>query len=750
MSSDNESESDASADDNKTQATHIIDVHRLRHDQRNRLDLEDEFDQLEAQKKKLVNIDRRWAFLYMYNQEFRKKLVHELIIYISFLVCFMTVIFLTRDVPSVYEMEASVRDLIAGEEFLPEDTQIRKTFYEIGEFSEFFQFLLGPFYNQVYATEWYNGQNLTSIQRQSLNIYNRVVGAVRLRQLRVKDNSCAISRNYNAFTSECFDYYNENSRSTSAYGPTTNPEKYTWYCGSNSLLCTVRDSLQSYNQDLPFSLSSIGIDCCENVTNADGIWSYSQYSALRPVYYDASGFVWDVEKDSDARSKLTELKQDLWADGQTRAIFVVFTVLNQNLNLFMTVQLITEFSPSGSFTNTVLVKPFRLDLLVTVLDYVRLLLEVAFVVFVAYYVLAMFGDIRDAYETTKTQGGSILTFFKFFSMWNYLEFLNNILFIIGICLRVVFLVRVQLALSSGKLDITTNKYFDVENLATLFQLEANIQSFNVLLSFLKTFKYLQLNVRMNLLWKTLAHASSDLVAFIFFFGLVFLAYATMAHVLFGPEIQGFATYNEAIASCFSMLTGNIDYSDLNLVNRVLGPLFFYSFIILVFLILVNVFLAIITDAYGEVHEKSKSEYTIAQELLQFTESQLHKVSRAGKKLKRVFTSCVNVKMDESHTEISKHAREVPPMKLASNIEQIRKPFLRYQDLAMSIGLTETDALVSSYNAQHRLTVEDRVTALQEHHKETDLKLDNVILLLTAMKDASTDQSLKIEGANPRL
>ena len=57
---------------------------------------------------------------------------------------------------------------------------------------------------------------------------------------------------------------------------------------------------------------------------------------------------------------LDSLHRDLWIDRQTRAVFIEFTLYNPNVNLFTSVQLLTEFPPVGAAVTFTSIITFRL------------------------------------------------------------------------------------------------------------------------------------------------------------------------------------------------------------------------------------------------------------------------------------------------------------------------------------------------------------------------------------------------------
>ena len=58
---------------------------------------------------------------------------------------------------------------------------------------EAWTWLEGPFYRGVYSTTKENGLPKTEAERSSVVMYDRVIGKIRLRQLRVREDSCSMS-----------------------------------------------------------------------------------------------------------------------------------------------------------------------------------------------------------------------------------------------------------------------------------------------------------------------------------------------------------------------------------------------------------------------------------------------------------------------------------------------------------------------------------------------------------------------------
>ena len=124
--------------------------------------------------------------------------------------------------------------------------------------------------------------------------------------------------------------------------------------------------------------------------------------------------------------------------------------------------------------------------------------------------------------------------------------------------------------------------------------------------------------RLGVVTRSLWLAGPDLIHFAIVAGMVFVGYSMMAHLIFGNAIKAFATFGDSINTCFEILLGNIDVNtdlrNLGGLQSVAGALFFWSYELLVFMVLLNFLLAIIVDAFSEVKEKTHETVGIHTEL----------------------------------------------------------------------------------------------------------------------------------------
>jgi len=121
---------------------------------------------------------------------------------------------------------------------------------------------------------------------------------------------------------------------------------------------------------------------------------------------------------------------------------------------------------------------------------------------------------------------------------------------------------------------------------------------------------------MGLVTRTIERSFVDLAHFILLFLFVTSAYSLVGHITFGSEIYEFSSISLAFETCMHFILGDLDVKhDMDfLPNKATVVLFFWSFTLIVFFILINVLLAILVDAYVDVKENAGKSNTILEDI----------------------------------------------------------------------------------------------------------------------------------------
>uniref|UniRef100_A0A1B6E4N0 Polycystin cation channel PKD1/PKD2 domain-containing protein n=1 Tax=Clastoptera arizonana TaxID=38151 RepID=A0A1B6E4N0_9HEMI len=101
-------------------------------------------------------------------------------------------------------------------------------------------------------------------------------------------------------------------------------------------------------------------------------------------------------------------------------------------------------------------------------------------------------------------------------------------------------------------------------------------------------------------------ASVDILSFSIIICTVFVGFAEYAHLKFGNQVNDWKSLPDSVFSLLRSIVGEFDYAAIERSDPVFGPLFFFAFLFFIFFILINMYLAIIIDAYANVRSEVKS------------------------------------------------------------------------------------------------------------------------------------------------
>uniref|UniRef100_A0A8C8DTY3 Polycystin-2 n=1 Tax=Oryzias sinensis TaxID=183150 RepID=A0A8C8DTY3_9TELE len=467
--------------------------------------------------------------------------LRELLTYIAFLI---TICILTYGMIStnMYYYTKAMSQLFLD---APLSSENPKTFRSLSTIEDFWKYTQGPFLGGMYWEVWYNNQSLPG--NQSFIYYeNILLGVPRLRQVKVHNETCSIHEDLRDEVQGCYGVYTPSNEDNSPFGPQN---------------------------------GTAWVHTTESKMNASTHWG--QVSK-----YGGGGYYQDLSRTREESGlQLQFLKDHLWLDRGTRAIFLDFSVYNGNVNLVCIARLLVEFPATGGVLTSWQFQTVRLIKYVSSWDYFVAVCEVAFCLFVLYYVVEEVLEIHI----------HRLHYFK--NLWNCLDVLIVTLSVVAIIMNIT---RAAMGgdLLKGLENYTSHTSFDsLANLQVQFN---NMAAVIVFFCWVKLFKFINFNKTMSQLSTTMSRCAKDLVGFAIMFFIIFLAYAQLAYLVFGTQVNDFSTFQGSVFTQFRIILGDFDFFEIKEANPVLGPIYFITFVLFIFFILMNMFLAIINDTYSEV------------------------------------------------------------------------------------------------------------------------------------------------------
>ncbi|XP_023564672.1 polycystic kidney disease 2-like 1 protein isoform X2 [Octodon degus] len=473
-----------------------------------------------------------------------KTTLRELLVYIVFLVdiCLLTY--------GMTSSSAYYYTKVMSELFLHTPSVSGVSFQTIGSMTDFWDFAQGPLLNSLYWTKFYNNQSLGHGSHSFIYYENLLLGVPRLRQLRVRNDSCVVHEDFREEILSCYNVYSPDIEEQLPFGP-LNGTAWTYH-------------------------------------SQDELGGSSHWGRL--TSYSGGGYYLDLPGSQQASVEaLRDLQKGIWLDRGTRVVFIDFSVYNANINLFCVLRLVVEFPATGGAIPSWQIRTVNLIRYVSNWDFFIIGCEVVFCIFIFYY------GVEEILELHLHQ------LYYLTSIWNILDLLVILLSIVAVGFHIFRTLEVNQLM--GKLLEKPNTYADFEFLAFWQTQYNNMNAVNLFFAWIKIFKYISFNKTMTQLSSTLARCAKDILGFAIMFFIVFFAYAQLGYLLFGTQVENFSTFIKCIFTQFRIILGDFDYNAINNANRILGPVYFVTYVFFVFFILLNMFLAIINDTYSEVKEE---------------------------------------------------------------------------------------------------------------------------------------------------
>ncbi|XP_070834158.1 polycystin-2-like protein 1 [Chaetodon trifascialis] len=479
---------------------------------------------------------------------FVRTTLRELLVYLVFLVdiCLLTYGMTSS---STYYYTKAMTDL-----FVNTASESGVKFQSISTMADFWTYAQGPLLDGLYWTKWYNNQSMDSGDQSFIYYENMLLGVPRMRQIKIMNNSCKVHSDFQDEITGCFDVYSEKKEDDLSFG-------------------LINGTAWSFHTEKQIKGSS-------------------HWGLL--TTYSGGGYYQDLSRTKEESTiVLKELVDNLWLDRGTRVVFIDFSTYNANINMFCVIRLVVEIPATGGAIPSYQIRTVKLIRYITNWDYFILGCEMFFCLFILYYVVEEILELR------------IHKFSYFKSIWNILDIVVIMLAIVAIVFNIFRTVKVDSLL--GKLLEHPDIYADFEFLAFWQTQYNNMNAVNLFFAWIKVFKYISFNKTMTQLSSTLGRCAKDILGFAIMFFIVFFAYAQLGYLLFGTEVESFSTFVKCIFTQFRIILGDFDYNAIDRANRVLGPIYFVTYVFFVFFVLLNMFLAIINDTYSEVKEELSSQ-----------------------------------------------------------------------------------------------------------------------------------------------
>ena len=303
--------------------------------------------------------------------------------------------------------------------------------------------------------------------------------------------------------------------------------------------------------------------------------------------YGPGGYQADLGYDKNTALRvISELSLLNWTDRYTSAVLVEFTVFNTRVNLFSSVVIPIEFSPSGHVVSNHVVRTMYVYDLGGGYSSLLLTCQVLLPLFVVYFV------VKEAKEMIADGREYFLRFLNWVELF---QIVTAILFIIMHVIK-----EVQLFANTAKLHENIFQFISFDEQVLFDDMET---VFLALLMFFNTLKMLYLikfNSHVTRLFNVMKESSLDLINCFLVFTVFMFAFSHYGYLQFGRELYEYSSPLNSVQSLIlqGVVSGKVEH--LQACHEILGPLFFVLFNLGLHVIWINIFIAILIYSYHTV------------------------------------------------------------------------------------------------------------------------------------------------------
>jgi len=492
-------------------------------------------------------------------------IIREIIFYAFFLWILMVISYGFRD-PNAHHYKFHLSHEF-GDQGLHQVNTFQDSYMKVRNTKQFWSWAKNTLVPALRARKWYNGQQPVGQRGFASDRTSRMMGYGTVRQLRIKKGECTTISQMRATVPECNVAYSFFKEEKEHYGIGWEP-----FRGNE----TFNNSRYEYRY-----------------RTADELDGYP-YWAIHGIY-GGGGYVMNLRGTVNSMvARMDELESEEWIDKYTRAIFIEFTVYNAQINLFGIVTYVAEFLESAGVFPQYRVEPVNLLSYYTGAMAFQIFCEVVYLIFIVVFIVK------------ETRTCIRLGYRNYFSMfWTWVE-----IAIIGMSIgaTVIYFYRMILsrALVQEFKDTHGNEYMKFQYVGYWNELLLYMVAWLVFLATLKFLRLLRFNRKMSLLASTLKHAAVSLFHFSIMFGVIFFAFAQFFYLLYFVDLDGFKTFIHASETCLQMILGRFNFFAMKGASPVVGPMFFFIYVITVGYILINMFITILNESFASVrHDVSK-------------------------------------------------------------------------------------------------------------------------------------------------
>jgi hypothetical protein len=551
--------------------------------------------------------------------------LRSIVIYLAFLILFTFETARGLNDSDIYRTGNNFVSQLVSVEIPQRFSHVRKTYRDIATIQDLNEWLRGPFVSAVFSTKTVDGHADSASLAGSPLGYNKILGAVRVAQLRASEYDCTesmprdLARQGGSYRWTCYGDRGQFSAATEAREPFGNYSSWDHANASRTAKPLKVHGPFAFNGRNGRTGDALHLDVLGKRTNVNNFISRTWKTYPSPAF---AVMLDPTMGEAAAQQVMNDLVRSRYVDLSTKALLVDMAVYNPMVDRVVWVRLIAEMTKSAGVQARIAYEVVRLWSLPTSRDALYKVLSAAVAAFYAYFLAS---EVR-AYRLHST-------FRDFFSSpYHVLMVMNIVLYVMQWAFRAASASYMPAAINVD--DPST--FLDFWPATRLAVTAVAVQAMNIFLSWFKLIQFLSIAPTFAVLNDTIARSAAGVGSFTMIFSVLLFGFAMSHGMVFGGRLEGFATLGATTFTLLRSLLGDFNFDDMQSGHSTMGPLFFVVFIVLCVFIVMNMFIAIISDAYSETKEaaKRKPDVNLSKEISQYVWASLVRTPVLGRYLRR--------------------------------------------------------------------------------------------------------------------
>ncbi|XP_019633210.1 PREDICTED: polycystic kidney disease protein 1-like 2 [Branchiostoma belcheri] len=451
----------------------------------------------------------------------------------------------------------------------------------------------------LHAVSWYNGRGAPDTAVLP-DMVSYPLGLVQLRQVRLSPGRhCETPKPMLNVTTRCSVPFSLSLADTQNYTS-----------GWAPLNTTDNSTYHGHVCDSPNTKRFPGLYDCDGNTSP---WTHTSVSLTDDFpyigghgSYIGGGYVTRLGTTNEA----TFLKQQNWLDQNTRALFIELILYNPHVNLFSVVSLVVEFTNLGS--------AYKSSEVITV----RLIQHDAMLLLLLRGVLALF-----LFYFVLHEGKSLLSrpLEYLCEFWSWVELL---VITVGFSTLGIYFHTQNIIDEVAEQRKNGNSAFQLyKSAVSWLQVSTYLQGLLISFATLKFIRLLRFNSHVHALSVIMGKSLKPITNFMFTVAIILMAFILLMTLTQGASSNEYKSLSSTLQSLLLMMLGSFDFEALSSGHRILGPLAFFLYQVVMQFILLSIFMVILFDVY-ENEDMATNPYD-----LRFASFLKEAASEAAKKVK---------------------------------------------------------------------------------------------------------------------